>query len=83
MGSSHCETVIQRCADFTVDGAGANAAWAVAPWLGTPPRPGSVWRGNLYRIDHDDPERPLHWSWSPLPRLSFHLPGHFGRLRFA
>lgn len=44
---------------------------------------GQTWRGNLYKCG-DATSHP-HWaSWSPLgEKLNFHLPEHFGALRFA
>jgi hypothetical protein len=47
-----------------------------------PPKPGSRWRGNLYRIDYD--EAPAsHWAWSPVTGPSFHNYRDFGTLVFA
>ncbi|GAB6095827.1 carbohydrate-binding family 9-like protein [Desulfatiferula olefinivorans] len=50
----------------------------------TPPRPGAVWRGNIYKCaDHSSHP---HWlTWAPVlfPRPRFHLPQWFGDLVFA
>lgn len=41
-----------------------------------------VWRGNFYKCG-DETSHP-HWSaWSPIDEKNFHLPAHFGLLRFA
>lgn len=43
---------------------------------------GQTWRANLYKCA-DHTSHP-HWaSWSPVPRLSFHLPECFGELALA
>ncbi len=47
------------------------------------PRPGVVWRANLYKCG-DDTSHP-HWlAWSPVevPAPDFHRPEFFGTLRF-
>jgi hypothetical protein len=45
------------------------------------PRPGAVWRANLYKCG-DKTSHP-HWgAWSPVDALNFHLPRCFGFLRF-
>ena len=48
-----------------------------------PPRPGDEWRGNFFKCA-DDSSRP-HWaSWAPIgEELNFHVPEHFGLLRFG
>ncbi len=48
-----------------------------------PPKAGMRWRANLYRIDYDDPQRTIHWTWNPLPKANFHLVDHMGTLVFA
>lgn len=35
-----------------------------------PPKPGTEWRGNFYRMDYDSGER-MRWSWAPVTG-SFH-----------
>lgn len=47
-----------------------------------PPTAGTVWRGNVCRMDYDTPPR-SHWTWSPEVGDEFHDFRHFGRLRFA
>ncbi len=46
-----------------------------------PPRPGSVWRANIYRIDHDHGS-PQQWQWCPDTDGNFHHYPGFGRLIF-
>ena len=50
------------------------------PLTNVPPKPGSKWRANLYRMDHDE-GRPSAWSWVPVTR-SFHELAKFGTLVF-
>jgi hypothetical protein len=47
------------------------------------PKPGEVWRGNLFRIDRH-PEGDEFQSWSPTRRVpaAFHVPKRFGRIVF-
>jgi hypothetical protein len=48
------------------------------------PRPGDVWRANLYKCA-DGTSHP-HWLvWSPIvrPRPDFHVPDQFGHLVFG
>ncbi|MEO0453907.1 MAG: carbohydrate-binding family 9-like protein [Verrucomicrobiota bacterium] len=45
-----------------------------------PPKPGNVWKMNLYRIDHDSGER-AYWSWKPFEK-SFHEYLRFGDVQF-
>lgn len=45
------------------------------------PAPGAVWFANFQKCA--DKSAHPHWlSWSPLPKLNFHDPDHFGRLLF-
>ena len=56
--------------------------WALLnPLQGVPPQPGSVWRANFYRVDHDG-ETPTAWYWARV-RGSFHEFQSFGILRFG
>ncbi len=56
--------------------------WALLePLQNVPPRPGSVWRANFYRVDHDA-EPPTAWSWAPVTG-TFHEFERFGVLRFG
>ena len=56
--------------------------WALLkPLPGVPPRPGSRWRANFYRVDHDG-GTPVAWSWAPVD-ASFHEFQRFGILRFG
>jgi hypothetical protein len=47
-----------------------------------PPSRGTVWRGNIYRIDYDA-ERASRWGWSPGCQGNFHDVRKFGTLVFA
>jgi hypothetical protein len=46
-----------------------------------PPKPGTSWRANFYRIDHDHGE-PTWFAWSPGVRDTFHDLSAFGTIRF-
>ena len=58
-----------------------------------PPKPGDVWRVNLYRIDHrkDKNEHSLvkrrhkseYSAWSTTGKIDFHIPPRFGYLQFV
>jgi hypothetical protein len=47
-----------------------------------PPQIGDEWRVNLYRIDNYRGEEELS-AWSPTYQPTFHVPQHFGVLRFS
>lgn len=49
------------------------------PIVTTPPKPGTVWRGNLYRIDYDRGYQT--WSWRKTSG-SFHEFAKYGPIRF-
>ena len=56
--------------------------WALLePLQGVPPRPGSMWRANFYRVDYDG-ETPTAWNWAPVDS-TFHEFQRFGILRFG
>lgn len=56
--------------------------WALlTPLRGVPPRPGSRWRANFYRVDYDG-KTPTVWAWSPVEG-TFHEYQRFGVLRFG
>ena len=56
--------------------------WALLkPLQGVPPRPGSRWRANFYRVDYDG-EAPTAWYWAPVGG-TFHEFRRFGILRFG
>lgn len=46
----------------------------------SPPRPGTRWRANVYRVDYDDGKQ-TQWDWSPVGP-SFHEYRKFGVLVF-
>lgn len=50
------------------------------PLLNVPPKPGTRWRGNFYRMDYDDGRR-TQWEWAPVGD-SFHQYERFGELVF-
>lgn len=52
----------------------------LTPLPNVPPRPGTRWRGNFYRMDHDDGKR-TQWDWAPVGP-SFHEFQKFGALVF-
>ena len=49
------------------------------PINNVPPKKGTQWRGNFYRIDYD--RKPVYYGWK-LTRRSFHDPERFGILEF-
>ena len=51
------------------------------PLQNVPPQPGTRWRANFYRIDHDDGKR-SQWVWAPV-RTNFHEFQSFGELLFG
>lgn len=54
----------------------------LVPLANVPPRPGSTWRANIYRIDHDAGTA-SQWAWCPDTGCNFHDYQRFGTLRFA
>jgi len=53
----------------------------LTPLQGVPPQPGSLWRANFYRVDHDRENRTA-WYWAPVSG-TFHEFQRFGVLRFG
>ena len=51
------------------------------PLQNVPPRPGTRWRANFYRVDHDD-GRATQWEWARIEN-GFHEYQKFGELLFA
>lgn len=51
------------------------------PLQNVPPKAGTVWRANFYRMDHDGGKR-TQWEWAPVGP-SFHEYQKFGDLVFA
>ncbi len=47
-----------------------------------PPRPGTVWRMNVYRLDYDESPRAM-WAWSTISGKSFHSYKEFGQVEFG
>jgi hypothetical protein len=50
------------------------------PLQGVPPKSGTRWRANVYRMDYDG-GRTVSWNWAPI-RGTFHQPDKFGTLVF-
>jgi predicted TIM-barrel fold metal-dependent hydrolase len=50
------------------------------PLANVPPKSGSKWRANFYRMDYDQPQ-PWAWDWAPVGP-SFHEYKKFGTLEF-
>jgi hypothetical protein len=50
------------------------------PLQNVPPKPGTRWRANFYRMDHDDGKR-TQWDWAPVGN-TFHEFQKFGDLVF-
>ena len=53
----------------------------LTPLQNVPPKPGTRWRANFYRMDHDDGAR-TQWEWAPVGK-TFHEYEKFGELVFA
>ena len=51
------------------------------PLQNVPPKPGTRWRGNFYRVDYDD-KRTTQWEWARVGK-SFHEYQKYGDLVFA
>jgi hypothetical protein len=51
------------------------------PLQNVPPAPGTRWRANFYRMDHDDGKR-TQWEWAPVGK-TFHDYERFGELLFV
>jgi hypothetical protein len=51
------------------------------PLQNVPPNPGTRWRANFYRMDHDDGKR-TQWEWAPVGQ-TFHEFEKFGDLVFG
>ena len=52
------------------------------PLGNVPPKPGTKWRANVYRIDYD--EKPTsQWAWDPATGPNFHDYRNFGTLVFG
>lgn len=51
------------------------------PLQNVPPKPGTRWRANFYRMDHDEGKR-TQWDWAPVGD-SFHEYEKFGELLFV
>jgi hypothetical protein len=51
------------------------------PLQNVPPKPGTTWRANFYRVDHDG-GKATHWYWSRIEK-NFHDYERFGELVFA
>ncbi|MBI2423876.1 MAG: carbohydrate-binding family 9-like protein [Candidatus Hydrogenedentes bacterium] len=52
----------------------------LAPLGNVPPKPGTAWRVNVYRIDRDE-KKLAAWSWAPVEQ-HFHEFERFGRVEF-
>jgi predicted TIM-barrel fold metal-dependent hydrolase len=50
------------------------------PLVNVPPKAGTRWRANFYRVDHDDNRR-TGWSWVPVEK-SYHEFQKFGTIEF-
>ena len=51
------------------------------PLRNVPPKSGTMWRANLYRVDYDNNSRGMNWSWC-LTGRNFHDYSKFGNLLF-
>ncbi|HYI79159.1 MAG TPA: carbohydrate-binding family 9-like protein [Chryseolinea sp.] len=52
----------------------------MVPLSNVPPKSGTTWRGNMYRIDYDAPTT-VRWHWKPV-ETNFHQFSKFGVLLF-
>lgn len=71
-------------ATSTRSATGWSSEWAI-PWteIGAHPEAGSVWRGNLFRIDRSKGMKDAYQAWSPPMVGDFHRTERFGFLRFG
>lgn len=53
----------------------------LAPLRNVPPQKGTVWRANMYRIDHDVKDKPARWLWKEV-ETNFHQFTKFGKVIF-
>ena len=53
----------------------------LTPLQNVPPRPGTRWRANFYRMDYDEGKR-TQWEWAPVGK-TFHDYEKFGEVIFA
>jgi hypothetical protein len=53
----------------------------LSPLANVPPKAGTTWRANVYRVDHDHGKKTA-WHWAPVGE-SFHEFESFGTLEFA
>ncbi len=51
------------------------------PLQNVPPQSGTIWRANMYRVDHDNPDASNTWTWQRITK-GFHDIEHFGVLVF-
>jgi hypothetical protein len=51
-----------------------------APLKNVPPKKGTQWRANFYRIDYDEGQ--ILYTWQPVRKESFHDYERFGTLLF-
>ncbi|MEX6686302.1 carbohydrate-binding family 9-like protein [Danxiaibacter flavus] len=51
-----------------------------SPLLNVPPKAGTVWRANFYRLDYDSGQM-IKWAWSPIEK-NFHEYKKFGTIIF-
>jgi hypothetical protein len=52
----------------------------MSPLRNVPPKSGSVWKVNMYRVDHDN-KKTVRWFWKK-PETNFHQFTKFGKLVF-
>lgn len=52
----------------------------LAPLRNVPPTRGTIWRGNMYRLDYDETVA-VRWHWKPV-ETNFHQFAKFGKLIF-
>ena len=46
-------------------------------------KPGTKWRANIFRLDHDDRPNVSHWAWCPDTGTNFHDFRKYGTFEFA
>jgi alpha-galactosidase len=84
-GRADLESGLQRSVFLDKEG-GTWAAELAIPVKSLTPRfsPEAVWRANFYRVEGaEEPRAYLAWQPTGTPEPNFHVPGAFGRLRFA
>ena len=72
---------MRLCAGLLLGYRGKSSNSLLHPLQNVPPKAGTKWRANFYRMDHDD-GKTTQWDWARVGP-SFHEFEKFGTLEFA